>query len=136
MHATGTFDVKITPQQADNADAQASGIARMALNKQFNGALEAESHGEMLAQGDGVKDGGYVALETVRGTLDGRAGSFALIHRALMQDGTPEQWSVLVVPGSGTGALTGIDGEMTIRIAGGVHSYQLTYRLPGSPGTH
>lgn len=129
MHATGTFDVKITPQQPDNPDAQAAGLARLALNKQFHGALDAHSSGEMLAAGDGVRDGGYVALEKVSGTLDGHAGSFVLMHRALMRGGTPEQWSILVVPGSGSGALAGIDGAMTITIADGKHAYNLQYTL-------
>ncbi|MFT3762745.1 MAG: DUF3224 domain-containing protein [Pseudoxanthomonas sp.] len=134
MHATGTFEVKIAPQQPDNPDAQAAGLARLALNKRFHGALEAESHGEMLADSDGSRaDGAYVAIEKVDGKLDGRAGSFVLVHRALMRNRTPERWSVLVSPGSGTGELAGIDGEMTISIADGVHSYDLAYTLPGEP---
>jgi hypothetical protein len=37
---------------------------------------------------------------------------------------------VKVVPGSGTGDLTGISGAMTIKIVGGKHSYQFEYTLP------
>ncbi|MFT4256790.1 MAG: DUF3224 domain-containing protein [Pseudoxanthomonas sp.] len=129
MHATGTFQVKVKPQQADNPDAQAAGLMRLALDKQFTGALQGESHGEMLATGDGKTAGGYVAVEKFTGTLDGREGSFALIHRALMRDGKPEQWSILVAPDSGTGALAGIDGEFTISIVDGVHSYDFAYTL-------
>ncbi|GAB2492035.1 DUF3224 domain-containing protein [Pseudoxanthomonas sangjuensis] len=132
MHATGTFDVKVKPQQPDNDDAKAAGLARLALDKKFHGALEGESHGEMLALGDGTTAGAYVAIETVSGRLDGREGSFGLVHRALMRDGKPEQWSILVVPGSGTGGLAGIDGELTITIANGVHSYDLSYTLPAA----
>jgi hypothetical protein len=86
----------------------------------------------MLADGGGNrKDGAYVALERVTGTLDGRAGSFALVHRALMRDGTPEGWSVVVVPGSGTGALAGLEGSLRITIEHGTHFYDLEYTLPG-----
>ncbi len=133
MHATGTFEVKVKPQQADNPDAQAAGSMRLALDKQFSGALQGESHGEMLALGDGGKtNGAYVAVETFSGTLDGRAGSFGLIHRALMRDGKTktEQWSILVAPGSGTGALAGIDGSLTISVDNGVHHYAFDYTLP------
>ncbi|MFT3756299.1 MAG: DUF3224 domain-containing protein [Pseudoxanthomonas sp.] len=131
MHAIGTFQVKIKPQQADNPDAQAGGIVRLALDKTFTGALQGQSHGEMLADSDGSRaDGAYVAIEKFTGTLDGREGSFVLVHRSLMRDGKPEQWSILVSPGSGTGALAGIDGEFTINIAGGVHSYDFAYTLP------
>jgi hypothetical protein len=38
--------------------------------------------------------------------------------------------SVTVVPGSGTGELTGIAGTFAIEIAGGQHSYTLEYTLP------
>jgi hypothetical protein len=133
MHATGTFDVKVKPQQPDNPDAQASGTMRLALEKHFSGALQGESHGEMLGVGDGKSAGGYVAVETFDGTLDGRKGGFALVHRALMRDGKPERWSILVAPGSGTGGLAGIDGEFTITIADGVHSYDFAYTLPANP---
>lgn len=132
MHATGTFDVKVKPQQPDNDDAKAAGLMRLALDKKFHGSLEGESHGEMLANGDGSSDGAYVAIEKFNGKLDGREGSFGLVHRALMRDGKPEQWSILVAPGSGTGELAGIDGELTITIADGVHSYDLSYTLPAA----
>jgi hypothetical protein len=38
--------------------------------------------------------------------------------------------SVIVVPGSGSGELTGISGTLTIDIANGQHSYDLSYTLP------
>ena len=130
MHATGEFDVSIKPQQPDNAEAQGAGVNRLSLDKRFRGALEGRSTGEMLAIGDGRTSGAYVALEKFTGTLDGRSGGFALMHRAGMRDGSVEGWSVTVVPDSGTGELQGIDGEMTIVIADGKHHYDLRYSLP------
>jgi hypothetical protein len=38
--------------------------------------------------------------------------------------------SVTVVPGSGTGELTGIAGSMTITNDSGKHSYEFVYTLP------
>jgi hypothetical protein len=131
MHATGHFDVKVSPQTPDNPQARASGLARLSLDKQFHGDLDAASQGEMLATGDGTTSGAYVALEKVSGKLRGRSGSFVLVHRALMVDGTPQEWTVTVVPGSGTGELAGLAGAMTIAIAGGRHDYELAYTLPG-----
>lgn len=49
QHATGTFDVKIAPQKPDNPPAEASGLGRMSMDKQFHGDLEAASKGEMLS---------------------------------------------------------------------------------------
>jgi hypothetical protein len=131
MHIEGMFEVKVMPQTPDNDAARAAGLVRLSLDKRFNGPLEGTSQGEMLADGDGSKrDGAYVAIERFAGTLDGRAGGFALVHRALLRDRKPEQWTVTVVPGSGTGALAGLEGEMRIRVEDGKHFYELDYTLP------
>jgi len=52
-----------------------------------------------------------VAQERIVGTLDGREGSFVLEHRASMGEGHPTVMEATVVPGSGTGALSGIAGR-------------------------
>ncbi|MEZ0475266.1 DUF3224 domain-containing protein [Luteimonas sp. B3_2_R+30] len=130
MHATGTFDVKVTPQVADNPPAQASGIGRLSLDKQFHGALEATGQGEMLASGDGAQSGAYVAIEKVTGSLQGRSGSFVLVHSAVLVQGVPQDWTVKVVPDSGTEQLRGLAGAMQITIADGEHSYDFRYSLP------
>lgn len=132
MHAEGTFDVQVTPQAADNPEAEASGLARLSLNKRFHGQLEATGMGEMLASGDGSQSGAYVAIEKVSGSLQGLRGTFVLVHRALMVEGTPQEWSVAVVPDSGSGQLQGLAGSMRITIAGGRHFYDFTYTLPES----
>ncbi len=130
QHAQGTFDVAVQPQAADNPPAQASGLTRLSLDKRFHGVLQATSQGEMLASGDGTQSGAYVALEKVDGTLDGRRGSFVLMHSAVMRQGVPENWSVTVVPDSGSGELAGLEGAMRIRIEAGRHFYDLDYTLP------
>lgn len=129
-HAAGPFDVKLAPLPVGELVAQ-TGFVRMSLDKRFHGALEATSRGEMLASSDGTSGaGGYVALELVRGTLDGREGSFVLQHSSTMARGAAEQ-SIVVVPESGTGALAGLRGRMVIDIApGGAHAYRFDYELP------
>ena len=124
MQATGPFEVTMTPAQGDHS------YGRMLMSKQYHGALEATAAGEMLAGGD-FKTGsaGYVAIETVTGTLQGKAGTFQLMQWATMADGKREL-RVGVVPGSGTGALKGISGTMTIEVApDGKHTYRLEYAV-------
>ena len=124
--ATGAFDVKMTPLKAEDG----STLARFALDKQYHGALDGGSRGEMLTAGTAVKNSaGYVAFETFTGTLDGRAGSFVLQHSATMTRGDGKL-SITVVPDSGTGALEGLSGAMTIRIENGAHFYDFAYALP------
>lgn len=128
----GTFDVAIAQQAPDNPPARTAAIARLSLDKRYEGPLHATGHGEMLADGGGGrKDGAYVAMERVTGALEGRNGSFALVHRALLRDGKPEDWTVIVVPGSGTGALAGLEGSMRITVQNGEHHYDMDYTLPG-----
>jgi hypothetical protein len=128
-HASGTFDVKLSPQgQDDKADG--STLGRMTIDKQFRGDLEATSKGQMLVAGTDVKNSaGYVAIERISGTLDGRSGSFALQHSGIMTRGAPQQ-TITVVPDSGSGELAGLAGSMTVVIEGGKHSYTFEYTLP------
>jgi uncharacterized protein DUF3224 len=125
-HASGTFDVKLTPQpMVDSQD----GLARMSIDKQFHGELDAASKGEMLSAGTTVRgSAGYVAIERVVGTLAGKRGTFVLQHNATMNRGVP-QLSISVVPDSGTDQLTGLTGAMGIRIEGGSHFYEFDYTL-------
>ena len=128
-HARGPFDVKLIPQPFDDKGEDAL-LGRMSLDKQFHGDLEATSRGVMLSAGTSVKgSAGYVAIERVTGTLDGRSGSFVLQHSGTMERGTPHL-SITVVPDSGTGQLAGLAGKMTINIADGKHSYDFEYTLP------
>ena len=123
--ASGTFEVKLTPQPAGE-----SPLGRMAIDKRFSGGIEGTSRGEMLAAMTAVEgSAGYVALERVEGTLDGRGGTFVLQHSGTMERGA-QRLSIAVVPDSGTGELAGLTGSMSLEIAAGVHSYRFEYALP------
>lgn len=127
--ATGTFEVKLTPQKPDNAAAEGSKLGRMSIEKQFHGDLEATSQGEMLAAMTAVKgSAGYVAVERVTGSLDGKKGSFVLQHSGTMTRGVPGL-TVTIVPDSGTEELAGLSGTMAILVDGPRHSYELAYAL-------
>lgn len=129
MQASGPFEVKLAPQPPADGIVPAN-LGRMTIDKQFHGALEATSLGEMLAVGTAVEgSAGYVALERVTGTLDGRTGTFVLQHTGTMDRGVPSL-SVTVVPDSGTDELVGLRGTMDIHIEQGRHSYTFDYTLP------
>ena len=105
--ATGTFDVKVTPQPSDDKGESAP-VGRMTIDKQFHGDLEGTSMG-------------------------GRKGTFALQHTGIMTRGTPSL-TITVVPDSGTEQLAGLSGKMAIVIgADGKHSYELDYTLAEAP---
>jgi len=125
---TGEFSVVMQPESM-SAVAAESGIGRMSLDKRYQGPLQAEGKGEMLAHMDrALGSGVYVAVERVTGQLEGRSGSFLLHHTGIMTRGAPGL-TVAVVPDSGTGLLTGLSGTLNIRIEGGKHYYDFDYTL-------
>lgn len=125
--AIGTFEVKLNPQD----DGAGAPVGRMSIDKQFQGDLAGTSKGQMLmASSETVKgSAGYVAIEKVTGTLNGRNGTFYLQHDATMNRGVGEL-NIIVIPDSGTDQLTGLRGKMNIIVAGGKHSYEFEYELP------
>jgi len=129
--ATGEFDVKMLPQAEDKAGG--STLGRLTLEKAFRGALEGTGRGEMLTAMTDVKgSAAYVAVERVTGVLEGRRGTFALVHRGTMTRGA-QALEIAIVPDSGTGELAGIEGTLAIDIRDRKHYYTLRYRLPGDP---
>lgn len=126
--ASGTFTVSITPvAPAEGAAPDIPG--RMTLAKTFHGGIAGTGEGEMLATMAPGQSGAYVALERVRGSIDGRTGTFMLVHRGLMDRGA-QDLLITVVPGSGTGELEGLNGVFHLTIEGGEHRYVLDYTLP------
>lgn len=129
-HATGTFQVNLTPQ-ADEWNALDQGLGRMLLEKTFAGQLEGTSSGQMLSFRSATQgSAGYVAVEKVTGSLGGKNGTFVLQHSSTMDRGIPNQ-SITVIPDSGTDELQGLSGSMIIRIEDGQHFYDFEYELPG-----
>jgi hypothetical protein len=126
--ANGTFTVTTTPHPPYDTEPGAT-LGRVTFHKQFEGDLEASSVVEMLSAMTEVNgSAAYVALERVKGSLNGRKGSFVLSHVGIMKRGTASL-TVSVVPDSGTHELTGLHGDMTIKIEDGVHSYTFAYSL-------
>src|SRR3954468_19446922 len=121
--ALGPFDVTLTPHDSDD------GIGRRDLTKTWSGDLAGTGHGQMLSAGDPAGgNAGYVALEVVDGTLHGRRGSFAFQQLGVIRGGDQEL-RYDVVPGSGTGELADIEGELALTIDDRGHAYELRYTL-------
>jgi hypothetical protein len=136
-HLSGSFDVTMTahePSAAALGSAPGATFGARRLDKRYHGPLQAEGQGLMLSAVTATAgSAGYVALEQVRGTLLGRAGSFVLQHAGRMDRGTP-RLAIDVVPDSATGALAGLAGRMAIRIEDGRHFYDFDVTLPEAAG--
>lgn len=130
MNAKGTFEV--TDWQPVPPYDERDGVALQQINlaKTFQGDLTATSTVTMLVTASEHEDSrSYVALERIVGSLGGREGGFVVQHNGVSDRGD-DSLTVWVVPGSGTGRLRGLRGEMRITVApDGSHSYAFDYEL-------
>ena len=129
MKATGTFEVKILPLESYAVGSDGINLGRLSIDKTFQGDLTAQSQGEMLTALTPTEgSAGYVAIEQVSGSLNGKTGSFVLQHFGISE---PEGQRLIleVVPDSGTGKLTGLSGKMAILNEDGQHFYEFEYSL-------
>ena len=79
MRANGLFEVKMEPKEFSLKGENDFHFDRFLLQKSFYGTLEAKSEGEMISARTATKgSAGYVAIEYVKGVLEGRSGSFVL----------------------------------------------------------
>lgn len=128
----GTFETTMHPG-APLDDVGGVVAAGMRVAKTFTGPLEATSDVHMLSARSENGSAGYVGLERVVGTLEGKVGSFIVLHLGIMTS-TSASLTLEIVPDSGLGDLVGISGTMAIEREAGVHHYDLTYALPDEAG--
>jgi len=130
-HASGSFEVNVQP--LSNAEVSSDALfGRFLLTKKFSGDLVAEARGQMLSAGTATPgSAGYVAIDQVTGTLEGRTGSFVLQHSGTMNRGAPGL-SITVVPDSGAEGLAGISGTLKINIVDKKHFYEFDFSFPES----
>lgn len=130
MKVSGEFQVKLQPMEFHAKGAEGINFGRMSIDKTFLGALEATSKGEMLSAMTTTQgSAGYVAIEQVIGSLDGKKGSFVLQHFGTMNRGK-DSLILEVVPDSGSSELSGLSGKMLIKIENGKHLYEFEYEIP------
>src|SRR3954452_8390087 len=133
MRATGTFEVaNFTPAPVPPSDIKnglPTGVATM--TKTFHGEISGRSAKLFTAAFDpATSTGTYVAMESFEGSVAGRAGAFNFAHSATTLGAGRESEFLVIVPGSGTGELTGITGDGGLTIADdGTHTIFLNFKL-------
>ena len=108
--ATATFTVESWDEVPWDEQADLPKLTRATVEKSLSGDLEGTSTTVWLMSygADGSAD--FVGIERVKCTVGGRAGSFVLQHIGRFDDGAARA-SLVVIPGSGTGDLSGLSGE-------------------------
>ena len=104
-------------------------LTRASVTKTFTGDLEGEGQVEylMMYRSDGSAT--FVGLERVVGRIGGKVGTFVLQRTGVFEDGQAKE-AYVVVPGSGTGDLLGLEGEGNSGVGHGLeHPFELHYQL-------
>jgi hypothetical protein len=132
MIAKGTFEVKLQ-WDPPHDDAGGVALAHARGDKRFSGALEGTSQVHMISARAPIQtSAAYVAVEKITGALEGRRGSFTVVHLGI-GDASGRSLRIEVVPDTGTEELAGIRGTMAIDIVDGQHFYTVDYTLPSAP---
>ena len=93
-------------------DEQAEGppLSRIHVEESFSGDITGNGVVEFLQAARADGSASFVGIERVTGTVGARSGTF-LLQDAGTVDGNIVSGDWFVIPGSGTGALTGLRGE-------------------------
>jgi hypothetical protein len=111
MRARAEATIAVQSAQAEPYDdSESPGLMEIRINETFTGDIEGESPVRALQVVRGDKSASLVSLQRFRGKLAGRQGSFVLQGSEIVENGKiTADW--FVVPGSGTGELSGLRGE-------------------------
>jgi hypothetical protein len=108
-HAACTFTVEAWDEQTfSEADGQGK-MTHTSVAKTFHGDLDGQGTLQYLMFYGPEQQTRVLGLERFSGTLGGKSGTFVLEHIG-GDDGAEARGSVVILPGSGTGELTGILG--------------------------
>lgn len=126
QHASGSFTIDTWDAQPyDERDGVT--LTRVHVAKTFHGEIEGTSTAELLTVSTTEGPAAYVGVERITAKVNGRAGGFILQHNAVAAHGEQRgEW--IIVPGSGSGALRGMNGTGNIEIGpDGSHTLTLDY---------
>ena len=104
-------------------------LTRASVSKTLTGDIEGDGHVEylMMYRSDGTAT--FIGLERVNARIAGRSGSFVLQRNGAFEGGQAKE-TYTVVPGSGTGELSGLTGEGYTSVGHGMeHPFALSYEL-------
>jgi hypothetical protein len=111
MRARAEATITVQSAKAESYDeSESPGLMEIRMNETFTGDIEGESPVRALQVVRADKSASLVSLQRFRGKLAGRSGSFVLQGSEIVESGKiTADW--FVVPGSGTGELSGLRGE-------------------------
>jgi hypothetical protein len=124
--ANSTFEVTNWDEKPYHESDGGPRLTRATVTKVFRGELEGDATVEYLMVHRTNGTATFVGIERVEGTLGGKPGSFVLEHLGTFEQGTAKA-NCRVITGSGTGELTGLQGEGSFEARGREAPFDLEY---------
>ncbi len=127
--ATATFDVKSWDEKPYNESEGFPKMTRATVVTSYEGDIAGEGALEylMVYRDDGVAS--FTGMERVVGSIAERSGSFVLQHVGTFEGGTAKIISI-VIPGAGTGDLSGLRGSASFEPGKHEHDdFKLSYNF-------
>ena len=114
MNKQITIPFQVTEWDAQNYDEMpdAPTLSRVTVKKTFDGELKGESTAQLLMCSSEDGSAGYTVMERVVGELEGRKGSFVMIHGGTHTPAETNRALGFIMPNSGTAQLKGITGTV------------------------
>jgi Protein of unknown function (DUF3224) len=110
VHASGTINVKKYEPSPYDQPADGPTLFRIHVEEDFSGDIQGSGVAEFLQTGISDAEASFVGVERVVGSIGDRSGSFVFQDQGTLLNGVVSgTW--FVVPGSGTGDLSGLRGE-------------------------
>lgn len=108
--ATGHTEVRTFEPKAYDEIADGPSLSENRVSETFAGDIEGEGTVRVIQAARNDGSGTFVGIERVRGAVGGRQGSF-LLQISGTDVGQERRAEWFVIPGSGTGELTGLRGD-------------------------
>ena len=108
---TGIFKIEGWDESAYSEQEDGRKLTQASVKQSFSGDIEGEGSVEWLMCYRPDETAEFVGLQRIDGRLGGRSGSFVLLQTDGSFDGTEAKGQLSVVPGSGTGELSGLRGQ-------------------------
>jgi len=113
MHATAHYENVHVDESPMYGAAHEPSVSRATRRRRFDGDISGEGTADVLIARGTADQLGYVATERIVGSVHGKTGTLLLQHGAAIDRGAMTPFGY-IVPGSGTGELMGIRGEVRI----------------------
>jgi len=110
MTVNARFAIKSWDEKPYSEGPNLPKLTRACVVRTFTGDIDGEGRVEYLMMYSSDGSASFVGLERITGRLAGRSGTFVLQRTGVFEGGLAKE-SYSVIPGSGTGELSGLRGD-------------------------